>query len=56
MVDGLFSCVTLTGGRGGNNPFVQAGEKRLTLLRRWLSQTHAVLWRVIPGEVVLMSG
>jgi len=27
MVDGLFSCATLTGRRGGHTPFVQAGTE-----------------------------
>jgi len=27
MVDGLFFCATLTGRRGGHNPFVQAGAE-----------------------------
>jgi len=27
MVDGLFVCATLTGRRGGHNPFVQAGAE-----------------------------
>ena len=27
MVDSLFSCVTLTGSRGGHSPFVQTGSK-----------------------------
>jgi len=28
MVDDLFLCTTLTGRRGGQNPFVQAGVER----------------------------
>ena len=27
MVDGLFFCATVTGRRGGHNPFVQAGAE-----------------------------
>jgi len=49
MVDGLFFCTTLTGCRGGPTPFVQAGAECLTPVRRQLSQTHAILRRVILG-------
>ena len=28
VVDGLFSCATLTGRRGGHAPFVQVGAER----------------------------
>ena len=43
-VDGLFFCNTLTGRRGGQTPFVQAGAET----SRRIIRTHAVLGRVIP--------
>ena len=49
MVDGLFFCATLTGGRGGHTHFYKQERKRPTAVRRWLSRTQALLGRVIPG-------
>ena len=49
MVDSLFFCATLTGRRGGHTPFVQAKQKRPIPVRRRLSQTQALLGRVILG-------
>jgi len=51
MVDSLF-CTTLTGRRGGHTPQEQ---KRPTLVRRWLSQTQALLGRVILGVCIPVS-
>jgi len=56
MVDGLFFCATLTGRRGGYTPFVQAERKHLTPVQRQLSQTQALLGRVILGGWVMVSG
>jgi len=56
MVDGLFFFATLTGRNGSHTPFVQAGGKRPTPVRRHLSRTHALLGRVIPGVCVVVSG
>jgi len=41
MVDGLFSCTTLTGRRGGHTPFVQVGTE--------MSDTGAQAVKPNPG-------
>jgi len=51
MVDGLFFYITLTGGREGDPHFLKQERKRPTQVWWRLSQTHAVLGRVIPGWV-----
>jgi len=55
MVDGLFYA-TLTGRRGGQTLFVQAGAETSTPVRRRLSRTQALLGRVIPGVCASVSG
>jgi len=56
MVGCLFFCATLTGRRGGNTPFVQAGAESPTPVRRRLSRIQVLLERVIPRRWVPMSG
>jgi len=54
MVDGLFFCSTQATDEGMPHLYKQE-RKRLTLMQRRLSQTHAVLGRVIPRGWVLVS-
>jgi len=56
MVDGVLFCATLTGRRGGHTNLYKHERKRPTLVRIWLSRTHALLGRVIPGGWVPVSG
>jgi len=56
MVDGLFFCATLTG-RKEAIPYLDKQEwKRPTSVRRRLSQTQALLVKVISGGWVPVSG
>ena len=54
MADGLFSCATLTGRRGGMPHLHKQERKRPTPVR--LRRTQALLGRVIPGGWVLVTG
>ena len=54
MADGLFSCATLTGRRGGIPHLHKQERKRPTPVR--LRRTQALLGRVIPGGWVLVTG
>jgi len=56
MVDGLFFCATLTGRKEAIPHLYKQERKRLTSVRRRLSQTQALLGRVIPGVCVPVSG
>ena len=50
MVDSLFFCATLTGHRGDHTPSVQTEADTSNTGAEAVSQTHAVLGRVIPSE------
>ena len=50
MVDGLFICATLTAAEEDIPHLYKHERKRLTLVRRRLSRTRALLRRVIPGR------
>jgi len=56
MVNGLFFCATLTGRKEAIPHLYKQEQKRLTSVRRRLSQTQACLGRVIPGVCVPVSG
>jgi len=56
MVDGLFFCATLTGCRGGNTPFVQAGAETSDTVAEAVKPDPDLLGRAIPGGCVPVSG
>jgi len=55
MVNGLFFCATLPGRREGHTPLCKQEQERLITECRWLSRTHTILERVIPGGWVPVS-
>ena len=56
MADGLFFCATLTGCRGGNTPFVQAGVETPDTGAEAVESDPGSSWEVIPGVSVPVSG
>ena len=56
MADGLFFCATLTGRRGGHNPFVQAGAETSGTGAEAVKPDPSCSWEGHSGEWVPESG
>jgi len=56
MINGLFFCATLTGHRGGNTPFVQAGAETPDTGAEAVKPDPGSSWEVRSGSAVPMSG
>jgi len=50
MVDGLFSCTTLTGRRGGHTPFVQVGTEMSDTGAQAVKPNPGCSWEGRSGE------
>jgi len=51
MVDGLFFCATLTGRRGGDIPFVQAGAETSDTIAEAVKPYPGLSWEGYSGGV-----